>query len=287
MRAWFALGMLVAVALSGCASDDADPDSSDVVIDETVALEGLVFEQLEGDSTVEDVFTFSFAADVEDVNATWIVTALLAGASGDEGDGAASDEASDEEGSETADDVAGNETIGELVADGTGLPAEFTVLFDEAGTYQLVLEVTAEGFEPATAALEVLVESVGDAADDATDMPRGPQEPIQITGSITGAAGETDPNVEPFELVSIPSKMTLTFTQGATAVDMDYYLYDPNGDQVGRVASFEAIDEGPGHAEPPIVVENAVHLQKLGEWSVEVVGYVAAAGDYTIDITFE
>lgn len=311
MRVWAVLLLLCAVSLAGCAGEDADlDDGDDLNIDDgddgLPELTGLSMVLDEGaDLLAPFEGEFHIAADETDDNATWAVYLVAFVPAGDAGEatGDAEADATEEEGGDDngtadrrddngtadADDnsTAEPEPAGGLLVEGTGLPANVTLTFDDAGMYDLMVRAQSPDHGATDRFLTIVLEEAEDAAEE---IPVGPQETIVIEDSITDIGGESGPNVHTFELVSIPSVMTLTFDQGATAPDLDFYLFDPEGSQVDSRGSFECapavLGEG-GCMEPPIVVDDPAHLKKLGEWSIEVVGYVAAAGSYTITIGFE
>lgn len=243
-----ALLMAAIIALAGCADEAPAPD--DVVVETTGEgdpLSGLDLDAAAEPSTGHPT-PFLFVADIEDPKATWTATVVR-------------------EGEEST------------AAEGTGLPGGFSLDFQEPGIHHVTVEVAASGHARTKVTIKVDV-VLGDASEQ---LPRGAQEPIRITNTVTGVPEADLGNLEEFELSLVPEKMTLTFSQGPTAVDLDFYVFDADGQQVGRAAGFEPLGEG---MEPPIEITGE-RLESLGSWSIEVVGYTAVEGEYTIDITFE
>lgn len=268
MRVFMTVLLALAFALAGCASDPAEPASDDLSTEEVTEPED------EGTTTEGEADPEAPATSDSETEAT---AENLAPDAAIEVDASEVEPGTEVELVLNASDPEDGPLDWALLVDGeeaaTGteedLPFSYIAVFEDEGEHEVAFTVD-DGEHQVTETATIVVA-----------LPPEPElETIVIEGTVTGVPEAGMKETETFELVAPPAKMTLTFEQGPTATDLDFYLYDPAGNEAGRSASFEALGSG---NEEPIEVAGAA----VGEWTLDVVGYLAVEGAYTITITFE
>lgn len=167
---------------------------------------------------------------------------------------------------------------------GYGLPAKASFTYEEAGNFTALLTVTdVHGLE-GNATLDITV-----SAPPPVVLP----DPVTFNGTITGVSDNVggyavgEPVEHAFNLTVPVTNLTVTFTSGETAIDLDFVLLRPDGEEADSRASF---NEPTGIAfkktEDPIVIEDQEHLSVLGVWKIVVEPYLSYEGDYSITVTF-
>ena len=175
---------------------------------------------------------------------------------------------------------------GTAEADGTELPASYDHSYADVGTYTANLTISDGD-------LSVSYEAIINATEAAVAPVEFKQ--IVITGTISGmyvavplVGGDylTDPNHHDFEVPGVASSIHFYLEFGETGLDLDFDVFDADGEAAGDTALYNDPVQGDGNSFEELTIDDPTVLDSIGTWGVDILSAGSLQTEYTMTITF-